>query len=176
MDDINFKFINPVNEELIRIFFQRTKNNLMKMHIIFNVILIASTILMFFFNNILFYIFFTLFLLLNLLYIIVYVFLNNNCKNTIKNTSSNATQEISVFEDHLFIHLKNGCNEATNNIEWHTLKTYDDYRNALILNLDNMVFIIDKKQLTNEQIDFFTEKAIKCSGIINNKKKKRRTQ
>lgn len=130
MNDVIFKFINPVNVELIRIFFQRTKNNSIKTHIIFNVILIVCSIAMFFINTILFYIILTLFLLLNLLFIIVYVLLNNNFKSTIKNTSVNAIQEISVFEDHLFIHLKNGSNEAINNIEWHTLKTYDDYQNT----------------------------------------------
>ncbi len=176
MNEILFKFINPVNEQLIKLFFDRMKKNLIYIALFVSSIMFVLTIVMHFCSNILFYIFSTITILLILLLFVVLILQKNNYQNTIKSISSNAKQEISVFEDHMFVHLMNGSSEGTDNIEWNAFKTYDDYQNVIIMNLDNKIFIIDKNQLTKEQIDFFYKKAVKYSRIINNKKNKRREQ
>lgn len=172
MEDRSFKFINELNSQVFDAHMKKiTKDNLSLLAIlsVFNTI------------NIIIGIFYTCILLtigitLELFTILIILIANKSQKMTqqklVLGLGDNFVQEMTLFDDHMFIKETSTIRYGTVNFEYKFLDEFYEFENILILTILGQILLINRKNINNEIENFIKIKAYENSTLFQGKKTK----
>lgn len=172
MEDRCFKFINELNSQVFDAHMKKiTKDNLSLLAIVsvFNTINIIIGI---FYT----YILLTIGITLELFIILIILIVNKSQKATqqklVLGLGDNFLQEMTLFDDHMFIKETSTIRYGTVNFEYKFLDEFYEFENIFILTIFGQILLINRNNINNEIENFIKMKAYENSTFFQGKKTK----
>lgn len=172
MENRSFKFINELNSQVFDAHLKKIKKDNLNLLICLSVFNVINIIMGILFT----YVLLTIGITLELLIILIVLIANKSQKSTQQKLAlslgDNFVQEITLYDDHMFIKETSTIRYGTVNFEYKFLDEFYDFENILIITILGQVLLINKNNINNEIENFIKIKAYENSSLFQGKKTK----